>query len=165
MPSSTLESWSVTGLETTAPRVGACFLGLFGRALPKCVKAVLDGNSGTVSTISAELLEAPPLALGVLVKRSGESSTTAMLGRIFRPCNFLLDVCGVEMGDDSDFCDVASDPVIDSCSSDSDTETERFLSTSGVKLRFFFVLPTCEFKNFPELVKLSMTSSMTLSDM
>ena len=143
MPSSTLESWSLpTGLETTAPRVGACFLGLLGRALPKCVKAVLDGNSGTVSTISDELLEAP-LALGVLVKRSGESSTTVMLGRIFRPCNFLLDVCGVEMGEGSDFCDVASDPdIIDSCSSDSDTETDRFLSTSGVKLRFFFVLPT-----------------------
>ena len=55
MPSSKLES--SLGLDITVPLVGACFFGLFGLALPKCVKAEAEGNSGTVSTIS----EATPL--------------------------------------------------------------------------------------------------------
>ena len=46
MPSSI----SSEGLETIVPRVGACFLGLLGLALPKWVKALVDGKSGTVSS-------------------------------------------------------------------------------------------------------------------
>ena len=40
--------------------------------------------------------------------------------------------------------------------------TYLFLSTSGVRDRFFFVVPTSELSIFPLLVKLSMTSSIIL---
>ena len=67
MPSSKLES--SFGLDITVPLVGACFLGLFGLALPKWVKAEAEGNSGTVSTISevAPLKPAACIEDGVLI--------------------------------------------------------------------------------------------------
>ena len=86
---------SSEGLETTVPLVGACFFGLFGLALPKWVKAVVEGRSGTVSSD-----ERPPSpfkvadVLGVDVITADEfnksgaalaSSSTTDLGLNFRP--------------------------------------------------------------------------------
>ena len=49
-------------------------------------------------------------------------------GLNFRPCmDFLLLVCGVDIGDGSDFWLATSEPVpppSDSCSNDSDTDTD-----------------------------------------
>ena len=76
------------------PRVGACFLGLLGLALPKWVKALVDGKSGTVSS------DDPPPSFdkndvfGVEVSTVdefsksgawGSSSTIVFVGLNFRP--------------------------------------------------------------------------------
>ena len=62
------------------PRVGACFLGLLGLALPKWVKALVDGKSGTVSSDDPP----PPFdkydVFGVEVSRVDEFNKSGALG-------------------------------------------------------------------------------------
>ena len=65
----------------------------------------------------------------VMTKSGVSASSTMDFGLSFRPwMDFLLLVWGVEIGEASDFWLATSDPgpplAIDSCSSDSDTETD-----------------------------------------
>ncbi len=78
MPSSKLES--SLSLVTTVPRVGACFFGLLGRALPRCVKAEAEGSSGTVSTTSEEMepFKLDVLGVEVMTKSGAELSSSTL---------------------------------------------------------------------------------------
>ena len=74
---------------TTVPRVGACFFGLLGLAFPKWVRAVAEGNSGTVSTVSESVDPFSDEVFGVeVMTKSGvslESASTMDLGLNLRP--------------------------------------------------------------------------------